>query len=102
MSVMMPAVGSLVWASNWVWLVLGIEADAAAKCAVLGAILVVGLVFPAMAQLDLPCAAFEQDDNGVWYATRQVTVGTELGLLEVMPGHAVSLEVADVLNAVCQ
>jgi len=55
-----------------------------------------------MAQLDLPCAAFEQDDDGVWYATRQVTVGTELGLLEVMPGHALSLEVADVLNAVCQ
>jgi hypothetical protein len=55
-----------------------------------------------MAQLDLQCDAFEQDDNGSWYATQQVTVGTRIGLIEVMPGHPVSAEVASVLDAVCQ
>ena len=73
-----------------------------ATSTVLGLILAAGLVLPAMAQLDLPCDAFEQDDNGSWYATQQVTVGTRIGLIEVMPGHPVSAEVASVLDAVCQ
>ena len=64
-------------------------------------ILAAGLAFPAMAQLDLPCAAFARDDDGTWYATEQVTVGTQIGLVDVMPGP-VSLEVANVLDAVCQ
>ena len=46
-----------------------------------------------MAQLDLPCDSFERDDSGAWYATQQVTVGTAIGLIEVMPGHPVSAEV---------
>jgi hypothetical protein len=73
----------------------------AAKSTVLGMILAAGLAFPAMAQLDLPCAAFARDDDGTWYATEQVTVGTQIGLVDVMPGP-VSLEVANVLDAVCQ
>ena len=72
-----------------------------AKSTVLGAILAAGLAFPAMAQLDLPCDSFARDDSGTWYATQQVTVGTALGLIEVMPGP-VSAEVADVLDTVCQ
>ncbi len=73
----------------------------AAKSTVLGAILAVVLVFPAMAQLDLPCDAFERDEDGTWYATQQVTVDTAIGLIDVMPGP-VSLEVANVLDAGCQ
>jgi hypothetical protein len=73
-----------------------------AKSIVLGVILAAGLAFPAMAQLDLPCDSFERDDNGVWYATQPVTVGTAIGLIEVMPGHPVSVEVENVLDAVCQ
>ena len=72
-----------------------------AKSTVLGAILAVVLVFPAMAQLDLPCDAFERDEDGTWYATQQVTVDTAIGLIDVMPGP-VSLEVANVLDAGCQ
>jgi hypothetical protein len=73
----------------------------AAKSTVLGAILAVVLIFPAMAQLDLPCDAFAIDGDGTWYATQQVTVGTAIGLVDVMP-VPVSLEVANVLDAVCQ
>ena len=72
-----------------------------AKSSVLGVILAAGLAFPAMAQLDVPCAAFERDDSGTWYATQQVTVDTAIGLVEFIPGP-VSLEVANVLDAVCQ
>ena len=74
----------------------------AAKSIVLGVILAAGLVFPAMAQLDPPCNAFVRDDSGAWYATDQVTVGTRIGLVDVMPGHAVGADVADVLDTVCQ
>ena len=73
----------------------------AAKSAILGMLLAAALVFPALAQLDLPCDAFARDDDGTWFATLQITVGTRIGLVDVMPGP-VSLEVADVLNAVCQ
>jgi hypothetical protein len=72
-----------------------------AKSTVLGVILAAALVFPAMAQLDLPCDAFAIDDDGTWYATQQITVGTAIGLVDVMPGP-VSLEVANVLDAGCQ
>ena len=73
-----------------------------AKSTVLGVILAAGLAFPAMAQLDLPCDAFETNDSGAWYATQQVTVDTAIGLVEVMPGHLVGVDVARVLDAVCQ
>jgi hypothetical protein len=73
----------------------------AAKSAIRGALLAAALAFPALAQLDLPCGAFARADDGTWYATQQVTVDTAIGLVEVLPGP-VSLEVADVLNAVCQ
>ena len=73
----------------------------AAKSTVLGMILAAAVAFPALAQLDPPCAAFQRADDGTWYATEQVTVGTQIGLVDVMPGP-VSLEVASVLDAVCQ
>jgi hypothetical protein len=72
-----------------------------ARSAILGVVLAATLAFPALAQLDLPCDAFVRDDDGTWFATQQITVGTQIGLVDVMPGP-VSLEVADVLNAVCQ
>ena len=72
-----------------------------AKSTVLGVILAAALVFPAMAQLVLPCDAFARDDDGTSYATQQITVGTAIGLGDVMPGP-VSLEVANVLDAGCQ
>jgi hypothetical protein len=74
----------------------------AARSTVLGMILAAGLAFPAMAQLDVPCGAFERDEDGAWNATQQVTVDTAIGLVDVMPENPVSLEVANVLDAVCQ
>ncbi len=74
----------------------------AAKSTVLGMILAVGLVFAALAQLEVPCAAFERDADGAWNATQQVTVDTAIGLVDVMPGHPVSVEVANILDAACQ
>ena len=73
-----------------------------AKSTILGVILAAGLIFPAMAQLDVPCNAFETDDSGDWYATQQVTVDTAIGLIDVTPGHLVGVDVARVLDAVCQ
>jgi len=74
----------------------------AAKSTVLGVVLAAGLVFPAMAQLDVPCNAFARDNSGAWNATDQVTVDTRIGLVDVMPGHPVGTDVADVLDANCR
>ena len=62
----------------------------------------VGVVAPAKTQeLPVPCFAFEQDELGNWIATEQLSMETPIGMLEIMPGHPVSVTVADILNARC-
>ena len=61
-----------------------------------------GLAPAAKAQeLPVPCFAFEQDELGNWIATEQLSMETPIGMLEIMPGHPVSVTVADILNARC-
>ena len=60
------------------------------------------LVSPAAAQLAAPCAAFERDAIGAWNATEPLTIDTDIGLLDVMPGHPVSLRLARILDARCR
>jgi hypothetical protein len=73
-----------------------------AKHALLGLLVAVGLVSPAAAQLATPCAAFQRDAIGAWNATEPVTVDSDIGLLDVMPGHPVSLRLARILDAQCR
>jgi hypothetical protein len=62
----------------------------------------VGLAPAAKAQeLPVPCYAFDQDMLGNWIATEELSMYTPLGLLEIMPGHPVSVVVANILNARC-
>jgi hypothetical protein len=73
-----------------------------AKHALLGLLVAVGLVSPAAAQLATPCAAFQRDAIGAWNATEPVTVDSDIGLLDVMPGHPVSMRLARILDARCR
>ena len=52
-------------------------------------------------QLPVPCYAFDQDVFGNWIATEQLSMETPIGMLEIMPGHPVSVVVANILNARC-
>lgn len=73
-----------------------------AKHALLGLLFAAGLVSPAAAQLASPCAAFERDRLGAWNATEPLTVETDIGLLDVLPGHAISMRLARILDARCR
>jgi len=73
-----------------------------AKRALLGLLLAAALVSPAAAQLTVPCAAFHRDAIGAWNATEPLTVNTQIGLVDVMPGHPVNLRVARIVDARCQ
>jgi len=73
-----------------------------AKHALLGLLVVAGLVSPAAAQLAAPCAAFERDAIGAWNATEPLTIDSDIGLLDVMPGHPVSMRLARILDARCR
>jgi hypothetical protein len=73
-----------------------------AKHALLGLLVAVGLESPAAAQLATPCAAFQRDAIGAWNATEPVTVDSDIGLLDVMPGHPVSMRLARILDARCR
>ena len=73
-----------------------------AKHTLLGVLLAAGLISPAAAQLAAPCAAFQRDAIGAWNATEPLTVDTDIGLLDVMPGHPVSLRLARILDAQCR
>ena len=69
---------------------------------VLAVALPAGLAPAAKAQeLPVPCYAFDQDMFGNWIATEQLSMETPLGMLEIMPGHPVSVVVASILNARC-
>ena len=62
----------------------------------------VGAVAPAMSQeLPVPCYAFQQDALGNWLATEPLSINTPLGLVDIMPGHRVSVPVANILNVRC-
>jgi hypothetical protein len=62
----------------------------------------VGAVAPAMSQeLPVPCYAFQQDALGNWLATEPLSINTPLGMVDIMPGHRVSVPVANILNARC-
>ena len=68
----------------------------------LGLALLAGMAAPAGAQeLPVPCFAFAQDVFGDWIAIEPVTVDLPDGTIDIMPGHPVSVSVADVLNAQC-
>jgi hypothetical protein len=72
------------------------------KFALLGLLFSAALVSPALAQLASPCPAFERDGIGAWNATEPVTVDTDIGLVDVMPGHPVNIRVARILDGLCR
>jgi len=49
----------------------------------------------------VPCYAFQQDALGNWIATEPVTMDVRSGTIDIMPGHRVSIPVANILNARC-
>jgi len=60
------------------------------------------LLVAASAQpVPVPCYAFQQDALGNWIATEPVTMDTRSGTIDIMPGHRVSVPVANLLNARC-
>ena len=61
------------------------------------------VVNPATAQaLPVPCYAFQQDVLGNWVATEPLSKDTPVGLVDITPGHGVSVPVANILNARCR
>jgi hypothetical protein len=72
------------------------------KHALLGLLFAAGLVSPAAAQLASPCAAFQRDAIGAWNATEPLTLDTDIGLLDVLPGHPISMRLARLLDARCR
>ncbi|HEY4473312.1 MAG TPA: hypothetical protein VGN21_19220 [Stellaceae bacterium] len=70
--------------------------------ALLGVLLAAGPIFPAAAQLASPCAAFQRDRLGAWNATEPVTVDSDIGFIDITPGHAVTLRLARILDARCR
>jgi hypothetical protein len=60
-------------------------------------------VNPAKAQaLPVPCYAFQQDPLGNWSATEPLSMDTPVGMVDIAPGHRVSIPVAKILNARCR
>ena len=49
----------------------------------------------------VPCYAFQEDALGNWIATEPVTMETRSGTIDIMPGHRVSIPVANILGARC-
>ena len=68
----------------------------------LGLALLAGMAAPAGAQeLPIPCFAFAQDMLGNWIAIEPITMDLPDGTIDIMPGHPVSVPVADILDARC-
>jgi hypothetical protein len=44
---------------------------------------------------------FQRDILGNWTATEQVSMQTPVGIVNIMPGHPVSVPVAKILNTRC-
>jgi hypothetical protein len=53
-------------------------------------------------ELSVPCYAVEQDVLGNWIAIEQLSMSTSVGMLDIAPGHRVSVRVANILNARCR
>jgi hypothetical protein len=49
----------------------------------------------------VPCYAFEQDALGHWIATTPLSLNSPLGMIDIMPGHRVSVAAARMLDARC-
>jgi hypothetical protein len=61
-----------------------------------------GAVAPVKTQeLPVPCYAFQQDALGNWIATEPLSLNTPVGMIDITPGHRVSVPVANILNARC-
>jgi len=52
-------------------------------------------------ELRVPCEAFQRDVLGNWSATEQVSMDSPIGIVDIMPGHPVSVPMANVLNSRC-
>jgi hypothetical protein len=79
---------------------------ATAKRLLIGGILAVVLwtVGPMSARAQegpVPCYGFEQDALGHWIATTPLSMNSPLGMIDIMPGHRVSVSVARMLDARC-
>jgi hypothetical protein len=70
--------------------------------ALLGLLLAAGSAFPAAAQLAPPCAAFERDGLGSWNATTPVTIEADNGFIDIIPGHAINMRLARILDGLCR
>ena len=65
-------------------------------------ILTAGRTTAAKAQeLRVPCEAFQRDVLGNWRAIEQVSMDSPIGIVDIMPGHPVSVPMANVLNTRC-
>jgi hypothetical protein len=49
----------------------------------------------------VPCYGFEQDALGHWIATTPLSMNSPLGMIDIMPGHRVSVSVARMLDSRC-
>jgi hypothetical protein len=49
-----------------------------------------------------PCAAFARDGLGSWNATTPVTIEADNGFLDIMPGHAINMRLARILDGLCR
>ena len=70
--------------------------------ALLGLLLAAGSASPAVAQLAPPCAAFARDGFGSWNATTPVTIEADNGFIDIMPGHAINMRLAKILDGLCR
>ena len=70
--------------------------------ALLGILLTAGPILPAAAQVAPPCAAFTRDGFGSWNATTPVTVEADNGFIDIMPGHAINMRLARILDGLCR
>ena len=43
-----------------------------------------------------------EDAIGAWNATEPLTIDTDIGLLDVLPGHPISMRLARLLDARCR
>jgi hypothetical protein len=55
-----------------------------------------------VAQLAPPCAAFARDGFGSWNATTPVTIEADNGFIDIMPGHAINMRLAKILDGLCR
>jgi hypothetical protein len=52
-------------------------------------------------EIQVRCDVFQRDILGNWTATEQVSMEIPVGTVNIIPGHSVSVPVANVLNTRC-